>query len=390
MMNFFGIRVSCFVSILFLHYSCVDTTSERFIPSPKVHSETRVEPLEIGARAPDFRLPGADGEWHCLDDFDASVLVVAFLSNHCPNSQVYEDRLVSFYQDYKDQGVDLVVISPNSPIATPDDALGYSDLDDSYEAIVIRAREKGLNYPYLYDGDDQDVSIKYGPSTIPSVFVFDENRRLKYRGRIDVSSMWKAANAEDLRMAVNEVKRKDEIIRPERDLAGCKIYWSWDKADRDSLENRWKESPVHLRNLTLDSLKTLLVNFSGKPRVFNFWATWCGPCKQEFPEFLKMRRMYQHRPIEFISVSLDSPEKRDEAKTFLQQIHAPGPNYILQDTDKEAIRKKVYDQWDGTLPFTIIVDPLGLVYKVWQGPFDPLEVKKAIVEHRLLGRYFSY
>lgn len=373
-----------------LHYSCVYKTSEKFVPNPIIHSETSVKPLEIAARAPDFHLPGSDGRWYRLEDFDAPILVVAFLSNHCPNSQVYEDRLSSFYEDYADQGVDLVVISPNSPLATPDEAMGYSDLDDSYEAMMIRTKEKGLNYPYLYDGDDQEVSIKYGPSTVPSVFVFDKDRLLKYRGRIDVSSMWKAANAEDLRMAVNAVKRKGEIIRPERELNGCKIYWSWDQAERDSLEKSWKESPVRLKNLTLDSLKTLLVNFSGKPRVFNFWATWCGPCKQEFPEFLRMKRMYSHRPIEFFSVSLDSPEKHNEALTFLQQIHAPGTNYILEETDKEAVRKKVYDQWDGTIPFTVIVDPLGLIYKLWQGPFDPLEVKKAIVEHRLLGRYYSF
>ncbi|MBK8502449.1 MAG: redoxin domain-containing protein [Saprospiraceae bacterium] len=375
--------------ILLLCHSCVNRISENFIPAPQVHREVKIRPLEIGASAPDFHLPGADGSWYRLNDFDETILVVAFLSNYCPNSQVYEDRLISFYEDYKDRGVDLVVISPNSPLATPDDAMGYSDLDDSYESMVKRAKDKNLNYPYLYDGDHQNVSVSYGFTTIPTVFVFDEKRHLQYRGQIDGSSAWRAANAEDLRMAVDAVERKGEIIRKENNSPGCKVYWSWDQADRVTLEKTWMESPVNLQKLTLDSLMTLRVNFSHKPRVFNFWATWCGPCKQEFPEFLKMQRMYRDRPIEFISVSLDSPEKYLEALTFLQQLRAPGSNFILQESDKEAIRKKVYDQWDGSLPFTIIVDPLGLVYKVWQGPFDPLEVKKAIVEHRLLGRYYS-
>lgn len=370
--------------------SCGKKSSEQFRPDPQVLPLSPIVPLEIGMKAPDFKLPGVDGRWYNLSDFKEEILVVVFLSNHCPYAQVYEERLIRFAQEYSKKGVDLVAISPNSPLSTPDDVMGYSDLDDTYEAIQIRSNDRAFNFPYLYDGDNQQVSIQFGLKSIPEAFVFNRDRELQYRGRIDVTPIWKAADAEDLRLVVDAVKRDGEIIRRVRDSQGCKVYWSWDQVEKDALSEAWNLAPVNLKLIDLDSMKTILVNFSEKLRMINFWATWCGPCKQEFPEFLRMKRMYRHRPVEFISVSLDDPDHYQEALVFLQQLHAPGLNYILTEEDKDLIRTKVYDQWDGSLPFTILVEPLGSTYKVWLGPFNPLEVRQAIVEHRLLGRFLRY
>src|SRR5262249_21712609 len=70
--------------------------------------------LEIGAAAPDFRLPGVDGKTHSLKDFaDAKVLVVLFTCNHCPTAQAYEARVAKMHAEYRDKGVSLVAISPN-------------------------------------------------------------------------------------------------------------------------------------------------------------------------------------------------------------------------------------------------------------------------------------
>lgn len=371
-------------------FSCDNPSAADFIPSPQVSEAKEISSLAIGSRAPDFDLPATDGKWYNLNDFRADVLVIAFISNSCPYSQVCEERLIDFFDEYRDKGVDLVAISPNSPLSLPDDAVQYSDLDDSYGSMKLRASNQRFNFPYLYDGDDQAVSIAFGPKVIPTVYIFDKNRRLQYRGRIDYSPVWRGANADDLRLAVDAVLRDGEILRRERDSQGCKVYWSWDQEDRENLEQKWQDAPVTLKRISLDSLKTILVNFSSKPRVINFWATWCGPCKKEFPEFLRMRRMYYQRPVELISVSLDEPAQFENALTFLEQLHAPGTNYLIDDDDKEAIRQNVYPDWEGTLPFTIIVEPLGELYRVWQGPFDANEVRKAIIDHRLLGRYIRY
>ena len=381
--------VALLVWIILLGSCGNEPTKITFVPDPQVLDTQAVVSLDINASAPDFNLPAADGKRYGLSDFGGKeVLIVAFLSNHCAQSQVYEQRLKKFVEDYKDE-VAMVAISPNSPLAVPEDKLGYSDLDDSYASMVERKIEQDFNFPYLYDGDDQQVSLRYGPSTLPSVFIFDQERKLRYRGRLDVAPWRFGGNLEDLRLVVNAVLEKREIIRPIRDSYGCKVYWSWDQSDNDELKKAWRGAPVTLRKIDLDSLRTILVNFSSNIRVVNFWATWCGPCKKEFPEFSRLKRMYRHRPVEFFTVSLDELKNSQTALDFLQQIHAPGKNFILTETDKELIKKSVYSEWSGTLPFTMVIEPLGEIHQVYEGPFNPLALRRTLVDHRLMGRFLK-
>ena len=95
-----------------------------------VSAETsKVVPLEIGAAAPDFRLPGVDGKNYQLADFaDAKILVVVFMANHCPTAQAYESRIMQLVTDYKSKGVAVVAISPNDPLAIRLDEMGYTDI----------------------------------------------------------------------------------------------------------------------------------------------------------------------------------------------------------------------------------------------------------------------
>ena len=109
--------------------------------------------LEIGASAPGFKLPGVDGRTYTLASFkSATILVIIFTCNHCPTAQAYEDRIIQLTKDYRNKGVAVVAISPNDPTAVRLDELGYTDLSDSFEEMKIRAKQKGFNFPYLYDG----------------------------------------------------------------------------------------------------------------------------------------------------------------------------------------------------------------------------------------------
>ena len=106
------------------------------------------EPLAIGAAAPDFALPGVDGETHTLGDYaDAKVLVIVFTCNHCPTAQAYEERIKQLVDDYEDRGVQVVAISPNDAEAVRLDELGYADLGDSLEDMKIRARRSRVQLP---------------------------------------------------------------------------------------------------------------------------------------------------------------------------------------------------------------------------------------------------
>src|SRR5437868_6577483 len=115
-----------------------------------IAADSNFATLEVGAGAPDFRLPGADGKKYSFKDFKKSpVLVIVFTCNHCPTAQYYEERLKRIVADYKGKGVALVAISPNDPKSVRLDELGYTDLGDSFEEMKIRAKYKKYNFPYL-------------------------------------------------------------------------------------------------------------------------------------------------------------------------------------------------------------------------------------------------
>src|SRR5690606_9453306 len=117
------------------------------------------QPLALGSAAPDFNLPGVDGRNWSLEDFDdADLLLVVFTCNHCPTAQYYAERIKQLAADYRDRGVALVAISRNAPDAVRLDELGWTDLSDSFAEMRIRAEERDFNFPYLYDGDTEEVS----------------------------------------------------------------------------------------------------------------------------------------------------------------------------------------------------------------------------------------
>ena len=127
-----------------------------FVSNPVEVTEQEIKTLSIGSKAPDFRLPGTDLKYHALSDYDyADVLVIIFTCNHCPTAQAYEQRIIDIDKEYQSKGVQIIAISPNSPLGILYEELGYSDLGDSYEDMIVRDKEQDFNFPYLYDGDNQ-------------------------------------------------------------------------------------------------------------------------------------------------------------------------------------------------------------------------------------------
>ncbi|MGZ8921082.1 MAG: redoxin domain-containing protein, partial [Limisphaerales bacterium] len=138
--------------------------------------------MKLGASLPDFSLPAADGRTYTPKDFaDAKLLAIIFTSNHCPTAQAYEDRIKSLVDDYKARGVAIIAINPNSAAAVRFDELGYTDLDDTLDAMKIRAEHKQFNFPYLDDGPTEKFSKQLGPIATPHVFIFDADRKLRYQ-----------------------------------------------------------------------------------------------------------------------------------------------------------------------------------------------------------------
>jgi peroxiredoxin len=344
------------------------------------------KPLAIGAKAPDFSLPGVDGRSYTLRDFDTSpVLVVVFTCNHCPTAQAYEDRLARFHAAYNSKGVALVAISPNDPLAVRLDELGYTDLTDSFQDMKIRARDHRFSYPYLYDGETQATSHAFGVLATPHVFIFDKARTLRYQGRFDDQEV-KPVTSHDTINAVEALLAGKPVPVETTRVVGCSTKWS-DKRQsaRDSLA-KWDAEPVEMQPIDTEAVKKLVCNETDKLLVVNLWATWCGPCVEELPELTTMLRMYRGRKFQLVTISIDEPDKADEAKQVLAKVHLSATNYLFRGPNKDVLAEALDREWPGPVPYTVVIAPGGKVVYRKTGAFDSLELKRAIV--KMLGRTY--
>jgi peroxiredoxin len=345
--------------------------------------------LEIGQKAPDFSLPGVDGKTYSLNDFQqADFLVIIFTCNHCPTAQAYENKIIQLAQDYQGKGVAFVAISPNSPAGLCLEELGYSDLGDTFEDMKIRARDKNFNFPYLYDGDTQTTANRYGPVATPHVFIFDQQRTLRYVGRVDdTENPYIPPVQTDARNALEALLAGKTPAVEKTKVFGCSIKWAEKSQWRQKLDQEWASQPVSLDMIDDTGVKNLLLNDGDQLRILNLWATWCGPCVIEFPEFIAMHRMYKGRNVEFVSLSVDKTAQQQKVLQFLTKNQAAVKNYIYQSGDVYKLIELVDKDWNGSLPFTLIIAPKGQFLYKHAGLIEPIEVRKEIVTY--LGRFWA-
>ena len=188
-----------------------------------------------------------------------------------------------------------MAISANDPKAVRLDELGYSDMSDSLEDMKNRAKDMKFNFPYLYDGDEQRVSLAYGPTRTPHVFIFDRQRKLRYVGRIDDSEKSRLVKSRDTRNAIDSLLKGRKVPVETTRTIGCSIKWSSKQESVKESFERWSRENVAVETADSKSIKDLVKNDSGKLRLVNVWASWSGPSVKQLREFVTLNRMYRKR-----------------------------------------------------------------------------------------------
>ncbi len=175
--------------------------------------------LELGAPAPDFQLPDVvSGKIVSLDTFrDKKALVVMFICRHCPYVQHVKEELARLGHDYAGKSVGIVAISSN-------DATQYPD--DRPEKLRAMAEELGFNFPLCYD-ETQEVAKAYAAACTPDFYVFDQDRKLVYRGQLDDSRPGNdiPVTGRDLRAAIDAVIEGLPVSGRQKPSLGCNIKW---------------------------------------------------------------------------------------------------------------------------------------------------------------------
>ncbi len=335
--------------------------------------------LPIGSPLPDFKLPGVDGHDYTPADFaKADVLAIVFTCNHCPTAQAYQERLKKLVADFTPRGVAFLAINPNHAAAVRLDEMAYTDLGDTFAEMKVRAAHQHFNFPYADDGPTQAVVEKFGAEATPHVFIFDRARKLRFQGRIDDSEREDLATHFDTRDALEALLAGREPAVTHTKVFGCSIKWR-EKAEGNVLWlEKVKKEPVTLAEADAAALKALRTG-SGKVRLINVWATWCGPCVAEFDELVEQNLRFRIRDFELVTVAAQFPDEQAKVLKFLQDHHASTRNLIFGTKDKYALIEAIDPEWSGALPYTLLLGPDGKVLYRETGSLDFLALRRAIV-----------
>ena len=174
---------------------------------------------EFGTTAPDFHLPDVvTGRAVSLNDFAGEkALLVMFICRHCPYVVHVRHELARLGRDYEGKSLGVVAISSNDAAAYPDDAPGR---------LREMATELQFNFPFCYD-ETQEVAKAYGAVCTPDVFLYDEARRLVYRGQLDDSRPNNGipVTGRDLRAAIDAALTGQPVSAQQKPSVGCNIKW---------------------------------------------------------------------------------------------------------------------------------------------------------------------
>lgn len=353
-------------------------------------------PLTEGAKAPDFSLPGVDGKTYTLKDFQGGkALAVIFTTNHCPDAIASHGRMVALVDHFKGKNVKFVAINSNSPEGLHPPELGWTVYDDGFEHMKLISKDTKFNLPYLYDGETQEVAKAYGAVATPHVFIFDDKLELRYNGRMDNGKRRLGpVEKNEARDAIEAILagKKVEVVKTRP--VGCSTKWKEKAAMVAGEDKKWSEQPVTVELIKADGVAKLAAN-KGRSgmRLINLWSTTCGPCVAEFPDLASIYRQYSWQEFEFIPISLDPAGDLGKVTKFLKR-HQCGlsprtkplvtedgretNNYIFEG-DTEDLAKAIGTEWDGALPYTVLIGKDGEILFEHSGQVEPMELKKKIV-----------
>ena len=173
--------------------------------------------LQLGAQAPDFKLPATDGKTYELSDFnDVDVLVIFFTCNHCPYVIGSDEVTRRTVEKFAPEGVKFVGINSNSK---------NTYAEDDFEHMVARMKQHKFPWLYLYD-EPQAVAKAYGALQTPHFYVFDKDRRLIYTGRgVDNPREASKITVNDLERALEEHLAGKPVSNPLTNPIGCNVKW---------------------------------------------------------------------------------------------------------------------------------------------------------------------
>lgn len=316
--------------------------------------------LTVGDAVPEFELKDLSGQPHSLKSYRGKPTIVAFISARCPISNLYKDRIKAVAEDYSKRGVNFVAIN--------------SSADETVEEVRAHAEENKLGFTILKDTNNL-IADAYAAERTPKVYVVDAEGALRYRGRIDNSQNLRLVKQHDLRAALDELLSGKSVTIADTQAMGCVIQRVQNLAQSKTAKPATGKpatgkpaspkpaTPVAAGPKVLPlkpaAYAGMIKASAGKVVVVNFWATWCGPCVAEFPEFVKLTDEYKTKGVRFVHITADDMSDLKKAVAFLKEQKSKADQFIQDTDDPQEMIDVVFKDWPGTLPATFVYDKTG-------------------------------
>jgi peroxiredoxin len=195
-------KLSAIALLLALAFTAACATEDSDTPDAKAA-------LAIGAAAPDFTLPDADGRAHTLASLKGkSGTLILFIATQCPYSNAYNARMQKLAEDYRAKGVNVVGINSNA--------------SEPAAEVKQHAADNGLNFTILKDPSNQ-IADRYDAQVTPEAYLFDASGKLVYHGRIDNSRTGYVITSTELRDAIEATLAGKPVEKAGAKAFGCSI-----------------------------------------------------------------------------------------------------------------------------------------------------------------------
>jgi hypothetical protein len=278
--------------------------------------------------------------------------------------------------------VALVAINANSPQGLHIFELGYSDVPDTLDGMKIRASYKKFDWPYLYDGETQAVALKFGAQSTPHIFIFDQDRKLRYEGAIDDNMAPSRVKVHYATDAIDALLAGRPVPLERTRSIGCSTAWITNGPTIQADWAKLQSKPVKVDMASVDDIKKLRANSTGKVLAVNFWSIKCKDCVSEFDDREYTNHMYRAmRPFAYVNVSTDDPKDSAAVLKFLQDHGSVDTNLQFDSGDALGFQEAFGLKWKLNQPFIVLIGLDGQIIYQKEGKVDELEFRRTILAH---------
>jgi hypothetical protein len=309
---------------------------------------------------PPFSLKGINGKVYGHSDLDEDkLLALVFLSNHCKISQLFQNHLIELTKKFEKEAV-ILAVSPNYENAILPDELAHSDYGDSFREMKKRAERKKYNFPYLYDGEEQLLTRAIGVKITPTVYLYNEKRKLIYAGRIGNIDYPEEMNKSDLHNAILQSLQNQAIPLKRTKVFGTSIKTKDHLYIAERVRQRYSGETIKLTKADDRKLNFYLNHNSGKPKLFYVWQTNDKNVRENLIKLSFLFKIFRKRGFRLVTVCIAKENENESIiKGLLEKAQLSSTNFLTYGHHIAPLAKIIPSQIDKLTPYYRLIGVSG-------------------------------